>query len=338
MTGMEHTCPPHITRLVLLAGEAAGLDRRRLSRVPGLDVVGDDGIRLPSASLVRIWQEWETALRERGGGTLPWKLWRPGLLGVWDYLFAAADTLVDAFGEGDRHAAAITDPAESFAVTVEADGRLTVGFRGVFAGHPVFPIISEFAAGLILTSARSGAGRPLTPVRVTLPCAPPRRHAYLIEAYGTDRLEFGAELPSVTFSAADARARLPRADPALARILREHARTTLAGARPVLGWLDRFRVEVELSLPDGDLAAVARRLRLAPRTLQRRLREEGTSWREEVERVRRARVEHLLLNTPMTVASIAARTGYADQRALRRAIHRWYGSGPAALRRVRSPT
>ncbi|MEU5867963.1 helix-turn-helix domain-containing protein [Nonomuraea sp. NPDC047529] len=338
MTGMEHTCPPHITRLILLAGGAAGLDRSRLTRVPGLAVAGEDGIRLPSASLVRIWQEWETALRERGGGTLPWKLWQPGSLGVWDYLFSTADTLVDAFREGDRHAAAITDPAESFTVTVDGAGRLTVDFRGVFAGHPVFPIISEFATGLILISARSAAGRPLTPVRVTLPGAAPRRHDYLMEAYGTTHLEFGAELPSVTFSATDARARLPRADPALATILRDHARTTLAGARPVLGRLDRFRVEVELSLPDGDLPAVAHRLRMAPRTLQRRLREEGTSWREEIERVRRQWVEHLLQNTRMTVESIAARTGYADQRALRRAIHRWYGHGPAALRRDMSPS
>ncbi|MCT2589645.1 AraC family transcriptional regulator [Streptomyces sp. N2-109] len=329
------TVPPHVTRLVLRAGQAAGLDRNRLAGVAGLASLQDNAVRLPSASLVRIWEEWSAELRDLGGGSLPWRLWRPGSLGVWDYLFTSAGTLAEAFEHGNSHAATITDPAESF-TPVRDGASLTVSFHCQFADHPVFPIIAEFAVGMILTAAVSGAGRPLTPVRVTLPGPAPNRHGDLAEAYGTRSVEFCADVPSVTFSAADADRPLPRADPVLAAILRDHARTTLAASRAVLSWLDRFRGEVGLSLTRGapDLARVAHELGMSPRTVQRRLHEEGTSWRAELERARQRRVEQLL-KTTLTLESIAARVGYADPRSLRRAIHRWYGHGPANLRRDR---
>lgn len=337
--GSKGTVPPHVTRLLLRAGVSAGLDVGRLARIPGLAVIEDDQVRLPGAALVRIWEEWSAQLREVGGGARPWELWRPGSLGVWDYLFITAGTLTEAFRDGDRHVGAVTDPSESFEPVRDAAG-LTVRFHGAFADHPVFPIIAEFAVGMILTAAGSAAGRPLTPLSVRLPFPAPRSHGYLVEAYGTRCIEFGAELPSITFSAADADQPLPQADPALAAILRDHAENKVVSARPVLCWLDRFRGEVELWLTGGvpELARVAHRMGMGPRTLQRRLLEEGTTWREEVDRARQQRVERLLMETDLTVESIAARTGYADPRALRRAVRRWYGHGPAAVRRVKSPS
>ncbi|MGQ4729288.1 AraC family transcriptional regulator ligand-binding domain-containing protein [Streptomyces sp. Ju416(a)] len=331
------TVPPYVTRLLLRAGQAAGLDRHRLAGVDGLASLQDDAVRLPAASLVRIWEEWSAELRDLGGGPLPWQLWRPGALGVWDYLFTSADTLTEAFEHADHHAAAVTDPTESFAAVRGADG-LTVSFHCRFADHPVFPIIGEFAAGMILTAAASGAGRPVTPTRVVLPGPGPRRYGHLARAYGTRSIEFGAGLPSVTFSTADADRPLPRADPALAAILRKHARTTLANSRAVLCWFDRFRGELELHLTRGvpELARIAHTLNVSPRTLQRRLQEEGTSWRAELELARQHRVEQLL-KTPLSVESIAARVGYADSRSLSRAVHRWYGHGPAHLRHARTP-
>ncbi|MEV4363182.1 helix-turn-helix domain-containing protein [Nonomuraea sp. NPDC049625] len=43
-------------------------------------------------------------------------------------------------------------------------------------------------------------------------------------------------------------------------------------------------------------------------------------------------MDRLLRETTLSVESIAARVGFTDSRALRRAIHRWYGHGPAVIR------
>ncbi|MGP3690116.1 helix-turn-helix domain-containing protein [Streptomyces sp. IBSNAI002] len=83
----------------------------------------------------------------------------------------------------------------------------------------------------------------------------------------------------------------------------------------------------------GLAPAVARRMAVSTRTLQRRLDEHGTTWNEEAEGLRRARITRLLHDTDLGIDAIAARSGYADARALRRAVQRWYGTTPGALRR-----
>ncbi|WP_368026203.1 helix-turn-helix domain-containing protein [Nocardia donostiensis] len=53
--------------------------------------------------------------------------------------------------------------------------------------------------------------------------------------------------------------------------------------------------------------------------------------------MRYRRVDRLLRETPLTMEPIATRVGYTDSRALRRASHRWYGHGPAQVRRSSNP-
>ncbi|NUW35973.1 helix-turn-helix domain-containing protein [Nonomuraea sp. SMC257] len=330
----DSTVSPHLTRLLVRVGLATGLDPARLAGVPGLAVLDDDGIRIPTATILRIWElvsgpEWEAA----SGTSRVMELWRPGGLGAWDYLFAVSGTLEDAFRVAGGLFAAIADPADRLVVTRDDDGGLTVRWQDPYTDHPAYPMIAAFTPYMLLTLASSGAGRRLTPVRVRLPHRTPAA-GRPGELYNTGRVEFEAGPPSITFAEEDAEALLPRADPALAAILADHARLSTAAARPVLGWLDRFHAALEAAVADGPpgLDQVARRLAMSPRTLQRRLREEGTGWREELERLRQRRVDRLLRETSLSVDSIAARVGFTDPRALRRAIRRWYGHGPAAIR------
>ncbi|MBO2448611.1 helix-turn-helix domain-containing protein [Actinomadura barringtoniae] len=118
-------------------------------------------------------------------------------------------------------------------------------------------------------------------------------------------------------------------------IVREYAAYSISNARLVLGWLDKVHAEIAAAFADGSpsLDRVARRLATSPRTFQRRLHQEGTTWSEEVERARQAEATRLLRGTGLNLDAIAARIGYSDLRALRRAVHRWHGQAPADLRR-----
>ncbi|MET7330326.1 helix-turn-helix domain-containing protein [Nonomuraea sp. NPDC005650] len=331
--GAVGTVSPHLTRLLLRAGIEAGLDGSRLAGVPGLTVLDEDGIRIPTATILRVWELVSGPAWEAGGSDRVMGLWRPGGLGVWDYLFAVSGTLDDAFQVASRRLTAIADPSDRLAVTREDDG-LTVSWQGPYREHPEYPLIAEFATYMMLVMASSGAGRRLIPVRVQLPHRSPAAPRRVAELFGAGRVEYEADEPSITFARSDADAPLPRADPALAAILDDHARLATVAARPVLGWLDRFHAVLESAVAGGPpgLDQVAQRLAMSPRTLQRRLRDEGTGWREELEKLRQRRVDRLLRETTLSVDSIAARVGFTDSRALRRAIRRWYGHGPAAVR------
>ncbi|MGN9845671.1 AraC family transcriptional regulator ligand-binding domain-containing protein [Nonomuraea sp. H19] len=326
---VKGTVSPHLTRLLV----HAGLDRSRLVGVPGLAVLDEDGIRIPTATCLRVWELVSGPAWQAGGSKRVMELWRPGALGVWDYLFSVSGTLGDALDVSSRHFTAIADPADRLLVMRDDDG-VTVTYQGPYRDHPEYPRIGELVPHMLLQVASSGAGRRLAPVRVRLPHRPPTSSQRLVELYDTRSVEFEADHPSITFAEADADVPLPLADPALAAILDDHARLSTAASRPVLGWLDRFHAILESAVADGPpgLDQVARRLAMSPRTLQRRLRDEGTSWREELEKLRQRRVDRLLRETSLSVESIAARVGFTDSRALRRAIHRWYGHGPAVIR------
>ncbi|MEW9556410.1 helix-turn-helix domain-containing protein [Nonomuraea sp. NPDC050783] len=330
---VKDTVSPHLTRLLIRAGLAAGLDQRRLAGVPGLAVLDEDGIRIPTVTCLRIWEVMSGATWQAGGSKRVMELWQPGALGVWDYLFSFSGDLGDALAACSRHFTAIADPADKLVLTAREDG-VTVTYQGPYRDHEQYPLIAELVPHMLLQVASSGAGRRLAPARIRLPNSAPRLSQHHVELYNTSKIEYEAGDPSITFTEADVHAPLLRADPALAAIMDEHARLSTAAARPVLGWLDRFQAALQAAVADGppNLDLVAHRLAMSARTLQRRLREEGTTWREELERLRQSRVDRLLRESSLSVESIAARVGFTDSRALRRAIHRWYGHGPAAIR------
>ncbi|MFD7848039.1 AraC family transcriptional regulator [Nocardia sp. NPDC059764] len=87
-----------------------------------------------------------------------------------------------------------------------------------------------------------------------------------------------------------------------------------------------------------DQSAVAAGLFVSPRTLSRRLNEEGTSFRALLDEVRQALSEELLDRTDMTTEQVAARLGYAEAASFIRAFRRWQGCPPQEYRaRGRTP-
>jgi len=327
--------PPYVVRLVLEAAVSAGVAREHLGRLPGATVLGQDGIRVPTNLLARVWEESAATFAAVGGAARVGRMWTPGQFHVWDYVIRSSADLTEAFQLAARHLPAITDPDSAFEVTRDPMGRLTVATRPVSTFGRVGTLISEFVLGMLLEQATTALGRPVIPEAITIPGPPPRSHDYLIETLGTRNIQFDAMVSAITFSALDASAPLPGADPALAVIVCEHAAYSISNARLVLGWLDKVHAEIAAAFADGppSLDRVARSLAMSPRTFQRRLHDEGTSWTEEVEQVREAEATRLLRDTGLNLTTIAARVGYTDVRALRRAFHRWHGQGPADLRR-----
>jgi AraC-like DNA-binding protein len=154
--------------------------------------------------------------------------------------------------------------------------------------------------------------------------AAPSAHAELADAFGTGCIDFGADVSSMTFSRADLDLPLLRGDPVLAGILRDQADAELAAPQRIPQWIQRFRQVLAACVDDQDLVlgSAARRLMVSPRTLQRLLEQEGTSWRAEVDAARREQAEALLAGG-ISKTRAASRLGYSDARALRRAMRRW---------------
>ncbi|MDR2837111.1 MAG: AraC family transcriptional regulator [Azonexus sp.] len=81
------------------------------------------------------------------------------------------------------------------------------------------------------------------------------------------------------------------------------------------------------------LDQIAERLYQSPRTLHRRLAEEGSSFRAIKDALRRDLALARLSKTALPIAQIAADLGYADASAFYRAFVEWTGMAPARYRR-----
>lgn len=81
------------------------------------------------------------------------------------------------------------------------------------------------------------------------------------------------------------------------------------------------------------LEEIAARLNMSPRTLHRRLHEEGTSFRAVRDDLRREVALDRLRKTKRSVADIAAEVGYSEPSAFFRAFQSWTGGAPSTYRR-----
>jgi AraC-like DNA-binding protein len=127
------------------------------------------------------------------------------------------------------------------------------------------------------------------------------------------------------------------ADDALARVHEEFAHRLLASEEEAT-LTRRVRRALAEHLESGavDLASVARQLGLSARSLQRRLAEERTSFREILENLRRELASEHLERHATPIAAVAYLTGFSEVSAFTRAVRRWFGLTPARLRREAS--
>jgi AraC-like DNA-binding protein len=85
------------------------------------------------------------------------------------------------------------------------------------------------------------------------------------------------------------------------------------------------------------LLVVARQFNLTPRTLHRRLVDEGTSFQQILDEVRQHLAVQYLQADKLSLQEIAYTLGYNDPANFRRAFKRWTGQAPSALRDALPP-
>lgn len=128
---------------------------------------------------------------------------------------------------------------------------------------------------------------------------------------------------------------IPTFDPRQRDLLSRYGETLLANApRQSSG----FRAQVEQMIlarfTDGAPSAedIAHRLGISRRTMTRRLSEQGLTFRQILDDVRRDVAHSYLHDTELSLAEISFQLGYADQAAFTTAYKRWTGKTPAVER------
>ncbi len=326
--------PAATARAILAAFRALGLDADAIRAAAGIDLEALeplDGALLDEA----FGRLWEQAFRRSPREELPTEVGLAvpfGAFGALDYLAASAATVEAAFGDLASH---FRQAAAGFRLDVERTpdgGEVRLVPSGpVSPGDRAREVSDEFTLAVFVGRFRT---RTLVPpfragaIRLTRPAPPrPTRHAALLGAPVT----FGCAVAAIDVPLPVWTARLPGADPGLQATLRQLAdRIGLGAAASDLEASIRARLRSILPGGGADAAAVARSLGLSERTLHRRLRAHGRSFRAVLEAFREAEAERLLSAGALSLAEVALKLGFSDQTAWNRAFRRWKGMAPRA--------
>lgn len=321
----------------LLAGmRAAGRDPLPLLDAAEVDAacLADPGLRVPLARYTALYSLVTRALDDEAFGLFS----QPMAVGSFELLCRAvvsAPTLARALERASRYLRILL-PDVTVSLRRKADtAHLVVAERRPLAeraddARRVFAY--EWLLRLIHGLACWLAGRGLALDRVAFPYPRPA-HADDYALIYTEHAEFGAPMLDAAFEATLLDLPIRRDEAAVELFLRGAPASITALYRRDREMVLNVREMLRSALPANlDLDQVASALHLSPRTLHRRLADEGASFRGVKDALRRDLALAQLSKTRDTVARIAGDLGYADTSAFFRAFADWTGMAPTAYR------
>lgn len=226
--------------------------------------------------------------------------------------------------------AALVSPTFAMDV-VREDKHYAVSFAISGGRRPVPMQRFDFLASVFLAGAQWITGKRLVPNVMHVPFPEPADALPWREAYGCP-IVFNASSFRGEFNIADFEQPIPTSDPAIADMC---VRMTEQAAQDMGDhFTGKVRQLLTRILHKGDprREQVAEMLCVSERTLQRRLSEEGTSFAELVDAVRRERAERMLARGFLSVTEMACELGFSDPSNFYRACKRWFGLSPSSLR------
>jgi AraC-like DNA-binding protein len=319
-----------LTERYLGTVQAASIDPAFLLRKSGLPPTlfsSGDGV-LSTEQLFRLWH---TLGELSDGPTVGLKL---ATVNPWSHPANIAAQHARTFGDGLRHLVRYSTILCWFdhMRIVKSENECIIEFTGPLVNGAAPTILPEHAFARALEIGRRGTQRPLYPLRVELTRT--ASHHEIYEAHYGCRVRFKArynaivfragdlELPFATYNAELPATLGPQVDYEIAQLKTQE--TTSSRAKWVLKRLHCSQ--------HTDIHEVAKELGMSTRTLQRRIAEEGSSFRQLLSDARRELARIYLQHPSLGLSKTASLLGYEDPKSFLRAFRVWEGVTPTEWR------
>ncbi|MET3551827.1 MULTISPECIES: AraC family transcriptional regulator [Burkholderia] len=339
MSFWDFTRSPASARLLVDFGDERGVSRTKLLAGTGLaDAQLDDpNVEVTAAQELRLTGNLLRALgRAPGLGFEVGQRYHFSAYGVWGYGLIASATARDALALAMRflpltYAFTVITYREEAHTCV-----LNFGAPELDADLSRFFVERDMTAAVVLLQEIGGDDFALS--RFTMQAASAASAAASTRApapriAGVEPA-FGARANSVAFDRGFLDRPLPHANPLTVSMceqmcvqLVEARRARVGTSEMVRQYLTATPGNVPFSLDD-----IARLMNTSPRTLKRRLQEEGTTFRTLLAQARGAMAETLLGDAHLSLTEVAERLGFSDLSSFSQAFKRWYGVPPGTYR------
>ncbi len=309
-----------------------------------LEVVGVEGIRMAEATdpyrkvdLITVLQAFQKVVDVSGRVDLVLELGLAQRMEEWGpfgHLFLNAPNVQEALKDLCRYGRALQSHA-SFGLISNAN-EIAVEYS---SNHPElsgWELDTEISITFLMSIVNAVAAAGVQPREIWFEHHPIHNPALYYKHLHLEPC-FGARCNRVTYHRSVAQRSSAAANPELYVILKRHVRDlALAEGESEKEQLISFvRNNISRGLTQGTatLEHVSAEIGLEPRTLQRRLKEQGSNFQSLVEKVRLSRAIYLLEKTTLSITDVALELGYADASVFIRAFKRLTGSSPKQYRK-----
>jgi len=255
-------------------------------------------------------------------------------LEAFGFLAMACETLRDAY-ERTAKVRALYNVGSRWELIVEADRMRMVWMpwpikvRSELARRSV----NEYQVAEMLTCVRQMTARRLMPLRIAFRHTAPRDTAPHRELLG--RLpEFEADFDGFEAELGWLDEPVRGKNPKLRAYFEKQCESSRQAfsSDPAFTALVRQRLAANMEGGALGMADVARALGTSPRSLHRRLQDEGTNFNELVDQVRQKFAEQYLARPKLAISEVAYLVGFNGPSAFHKAFRRWTGVTPSEYR------
>lgn len=336
MSFWNFTRSPASVHLLVEFGREQGLTSTQLLARSGLSTeqLSDPNVEVTAAQELRVTGNLLRQLKRPAGLGLQIGLrYHFSVYGVWGYGLISSRTGLDALDLAVRF---LPLTFAFTVITVHREAgliRMTFGAPDMDRHLKNFLVERDMAAAAILLSEIAGKGFGLERICFETSAPSARDHRMPARVLGAIP-KFGAGTNCLVFKETYLQQSLPQASAITAAMCEQMCKQLVERRRARMGvsaLVKQYQSAIPADTP-SDLGTMAKMLNSSPRTLKRRLREEGTSFTKILAESRASLAQELMRDKSLTLTDIAEQLGFSDLSSFSQAFKRWRGVSPRAYR------
>lgn len=334
-----HTLSVASVNLILFAARQRGVDTDALGRAVGIDpaTLADPDGRIAIRQVQQLWRELVAVTNDPAFALKLGELINPVTVGTLAYVMMHCPTLGRAFEKLCHYQDIVCEGVSTSGRRVQSDTfgpvfELTLTIISPDIIYPDYVLNSELS--IYLSAIRALTGQVVRPreVRFAYPRPPDSREHERV--FTPARLVFDASETALVLDGHLLDTPILNANPHLFTLFTQHADALLANLHaPNLTARVKREIVALLKGEEPTLAVVADRLNLGVRTLQLHLKDEGTTYQQVLDEVRKALAVEHLREPNLSTTDIAYLLGFAEPSVFFRSFKKWTGETPGAFRR-----
>ncbi len=311
--------------------KSCGHDPAPLYRQAGInpELITNPDVRLKVTSVDRLWHLVADLLDDPCFGIKMIEHWHPSRMGSLGYATLVSSSLRTVLERTARYSHVVTE-----AIDLTINNTPTGLTTSLHIDHSInkLPQHETTPLAVIMHVCRYNYGEELTAVNVSLAREEPDCSKDISDFFRSP-VTYGTEISSITFSVKDVDKQLATANKKLALMHDDLMMRYLIEIKKG-DFIEQIKSIIIDHLPDGHVTdqLVAKELNLSERSLQRKLKEKGTTFRTVLDDVREMVALQYIKDPVNRMSDIAFLIGFSEQSAFSRAFKKWTGISPLKYR------